>query len=230
MIQNILRYQAIEAQLRKIESALANCPERIKAMQAKKFLLDSEENVIKMDKRAKDLLSHLEKAHQEYKEIASLIKEYEETINTLKSEDEISYLAKKINQNLDTLKSLEREADSIAKEMEEVSKSFAQFRAKYTAAKAEYAENKEKFDLIKKEKQEPVNQINQKLSELAKTIKPELLARYNKKRADKIFPVLVPVRENMCGGCSMQISLQQMDKLKNAKIIECENCQRIIYI
>ncbi|MDD4003282.1 MAG: C4-type zinc ribbon domain-containing protein, partial [Clostridia bacterium] len=215
---------------RKIESALANCPERIKAMQAKKFLLDSEENVIKMDKRAKDLLSHLEKAQQEYKDISALIKEYEDTLNTLKSEDEISYLAKKINQKLDTLRSIEREADSLSREMEEVSKSFALFRAKYNAARTEYSKNKEMFDQIKQEKQEPVNQINQKLSELAKTIKPELLSRYNKKRADKIFPVLVPVRENMCGGCSMQISLQQMDRLKNAKIIECENCQRIIYI
>jgi predicted nucleic acid-binding Zn-ribbon protein len=230
MIQNLLRYQSIEAQLRKIENELLNSPERKKAMAARQFLVESEETVTKMDNKAKELISHLNKSREDYQEVAALIKEYDDTIKTLKSEDEMSYLGKKINQCIETLKNLEREIASIVREMEEVTKSFAIFKNKHNAAKAEYQLNREKFEELKKQKEGPVAQVNEKLKELAKSIDAGLLEKYIKKRADKIFPVLVPARENMCGGCSMEISLQQMAQLKETGIIECENCQRIIYI
>lgn len=230
MIQNLLRYQSIEAQLRKIENELLNSPERKKAMAARQFLVELEETVTKMDNKAKELISHLNKSREDYQEVAALIKEYDDTIKTLKSEDEMSYLGKKINQCIETLKNLEREIASIVREMEEVTKSFAIFKNKHNAAKAEYQLNREKFEELKKQKEGPVAQVNEKLKELAKSIDAGLLEKYIKKRADKIFPVLVPARENMCGGCSMEISLQQMAQLKETGIIECENCQRIIYI
>ena len=47
MIQNLLRYQSIEAQLRKIENELLNSPERKKAMAARQFLVDRKKHVKK---------------------------------------------------------------------------------------------------------------------------------------------------------------------------------------
>lgn len=229
MIQNILKYQTIERDLRKIEQEIQASGERKKAQSAKNFLLDSDENLSKMDKRAEELLQLLNKAKKTYQENADILKEYEATANTLKSGDEASYLAKKIGQIIDILKNTEREIALITKDIEDVGKSFTEFKAKYSVAKKEYTENKEKFDIIKQSKVPQINEIKKKLDALAVKIDTEILEKYKKKRDDKIFPVLVPVRDNMCGGCSMEISLKEMDKLKSKKVIECENCQRMIY-
>lgn len=230
MIQTLLQYQDVDRDLRKIELEIANSEERKKASTAKNFLLESEENAGKIDRRAEELINIYKKAKDNFDGSLMLINEYDNTIRTLKSEDELSYLAKKVNQVLDNIKNLERDITAVLKDMEDVSKSFSEFRNKYNAAKKDYVENKEKLDKLKSEKAGAMEIIKKKLEELAKKIDPKILEKYNRKRGDRIFPVLVPARSNMCGGCSMEISLKGMSKLNEEKIIECENCRRLIYI
>ena len=229
MIQNILKYQNIERDLIKIENELHSSVERKKAQTAKSFLLESEENVGKIDRRAEELVNLFNKAKKSYEDNKLTIEDYEKTISTLKSEDEAAYLFKKVNQILESLKNIEREITAISKDIDDVAKAFGDFKVKYNHARKEYSNNKEKYDIIKNEKADSIKSVNTKLQELSKKIDPAIMEKYNKKRDDKIFPVLVPVRDNMCGGCSMQISLKEMDKLKTSNIIECENCHRLIY-
>ena len=56
----------------------------------------------------------------------------------------------------------------------------------------------------------------------------KLYEKYKSMRADKIFPVFVPLRNNCCGGCSMEQSLHFVQKLRQAGMLACENCGRII--
>ena len=230
MIQNILKYQNIERELRKIENEIHSCKERKLAQKAKNFLLKTEENVGKMDRRAEELVLLLGKAKKSYEKDFATIKEYEDTIKTLASEDEASYLTKKVNQIYENLKTIEREISSISKNIEDVAKDFGEFKIKYAKARKEYIQNKGAYEKIKQDKAEQIKEIKTKLTALSKKIDSVVLEKYTKKRDDRIFPVLVPVKDNMCGGCSMQISLKEMDKLKSEKIIECENCHRMIYI
>lgn len=229
MIQNILKYQEIDGDLWKIESEIKQSSERKKAQGAKNFLLESDGNLNKIDRRAEELLMLISKAKKTYADNAAVINEYESTAKTLKSEDEATYLSKKIAQVLDTMKSVERELALMTKDIEEVGRAFNDFKAKYTAAKKEYSENREKYEQIKKSKTAQINEIKAKLDVLAKKISPAVMEKYKKKRGDRIFPVLVPVSDNMCGQCRMQISLSEMSQLKSEKIIECEHCQRLIY-
>jgi predicted nucleic acid-binding Zn-ribbon protein len=229
MIQTILKYQDIEKDLRKIEYEIQSSDERKKAQKAKLFLIESEENVGKMDRRAQELLQLFSKAKKAYEDNAATIREYDSIAKTLKSGDEAAYLAKKIGQVLETLKNIEKELAVITRDMDDVAKAFSELKSKYNAAVKEYTENKELYEKLKESKAGEINAIKEKMNALAKKIDPVILEKYNKKRVDKIFPVLVPLRDNMCGGCSMEISLKEMDKLRTQKIIECENCHRLIY-
>lgn len=231
MIQELLQYQDIDKKLRKLEQEVYNSEERKKAQAAKNFLLESEETVSKIDMKAADLLNMYNKVKTVYNDRLSVIAEYEKTVSTLTSGDELSYLTKKVNALSDDIRALEREISNISRDMEEVSKSFVAFRNKHNAARKNYVENKQKFDEIKKEKAEAFAAVKKTLEELAKKIEVKsVLEKYNKKRNDKIFPVLVPCRDNMCGGCSMQIPLNEVDRLKQNKVIECEHCRRLIYV
>ena len=229
MLQNILAYQEIDKHLMKIENLLGSSEERKIAARAKSFLEESAKNAARMEQRAEELLNMYNDARKAYEENAQLIREYDATVATLKSSDEAAYLVKKVNQALDNIKALEKELAAIQKDMEDLAKAFNDFRAKYNAAGKEYVENREKYEKLKQEYAPAVKELKAKLDEQAKNIDPQILEKYLKRRADRIFPVLVEVRGNMCGGCSMEISLKEMDKLRSKKIIECENCHRFIY-
>jgi predicted nucleic acid-binding Zn-ribbon protein len=229
MLQNILAYQEIDKDLIKVENLFVSSEERKIASRAKSFLEESAKNVARMEKRAEELLSLYNDAKRSYDENAQLIHEYDALVPTLKSGDEATYLIKKVNQALDDIKALEKELASISKDMEDLAKSFNEFRAKYNAAGKEFLENREKYEKLKQEYAPVVKELKAKLEEQAKKIDPAILEKYKKRRADRIFPVLVEARGNKCGGCSMEISLKEMDKLRSKKIIECENCHRFIY-
>ena len=231
MIQVLLQYQEVDKKLRKIEQELYNSDERKRAAAAKNFLMDSEDTAKKIERRAEDLLTVYRKTKESFDKRSAMAEEYANTAESLTSSDEVSYLARKVSELLEQVRVLEREITSITKDIEEVVRLFAEFRAKYNTALKEYGDNKEKYDELKKSKAEIVNQIKQKLTEIASGIGDKsVIERYNKRRSDKIFPVLVPLREDKCGGCSMQLPLGEIEKLKKAKIIECEHCRRIIYV
>ena len=65
---------------------------------------------------------------------------------------------------------------------------------------------------------------------LAKAVEPTLMERYQKKRADKMYPILYEVKNNACGACRMNLSMSDMNKLKNGEVIDCEQCGRMIYL
>src|SRR5665647_2837409 len=104
MIQTLLKYQDIDKDLRKIEQELTGSDERKKALLAKNFLMESEENVGKIDRRAEELIKIYKKTKDNFENNLSLIKEYDTTIKSLKNADELSYLTKKVNQILDNIK------------------------------------------------------------------------------------------------------------------------------
>lgn len=230
MIQTILQYQEVDKKLWKIEQDLSKNEERRKAKVARTFLMEAEETIKKIDRKAAELVGVYDKARADYIKTAETLKEYEHTAGTLKSCDEVAYLQKKVNELSELLKNLENELNCVTNEMDAVSKTFNDFGKSYNNARQEYEVNRAKFEEIKKEKADIVASIKQNLDQISKDINSDVMDKYNKKRADKTFPVLVPLqKDNRCGGCSMELSLNEADKIKRDSFIECEHCRRFIY-
>ena len=230
MDQNILDYQQQDGVLRRIENELQNSEERKRAAAAKSFLLEGEEVIAKTDKKAGDLLVKFQNLQHTLAECVQMSEEYEALMKESKEdEDELSYLNKKIQQLNDTLKKTEHELTVISQQMEETAKSFVAYRQKFGAAKEEYTKNKKKYDELKAAKAGEIEAVKEKMAGIAKGVDKKILERYQAVRNDKIFPVLVPLNGNMCGGCNTELSLNEMGRLKNQGYIECDNCKRIIY-
>ena len=231
MNQAMLDYQKVDSQLKKLENDLHNSEERKRTMAAKKFLLDGEDVATRTDEKAVELLSAFHKLKEAQAEQAKIIDEYEAAMSESGEDpDELAYLAKKINQVLDTLKMIENDLGRVVKEMEELSKSFRDFRKKFQKSKDDYKTYKQKYDELKLSKQEEMAKLKQELSKIAKKIEPDLLEVYQQKRTEKIFPVLVPLNGDMCGGCSMELSLKEKDELHRKGFYECEHCKKLIYV
>ena len=130
-----------------------------------------------------------------------------------------------------------------ANQLEELAKRFAEHQnnvktvvQNYKVARKNWIDCKTKRDALKQKQEEANNssqpeieKLKEEMAKLEKSIQATNLAKYKNVKQDGIFPVLVPLQENRCGGCRMLLSTSAIEKLKAEGLYECEQCRRLIY-
>ncbi len=229
MIQALLNYQKVDAQLRQIEKKLFESEERKKAMTAKKYLESVDENVNKLDDRASELFATYKGATDEQLKLEEQQTEILESIDSAEDEKQVQFLLKKVEELLSKIKTLGAKTKKIEEEIQNVLKEYSKIKNTTKAAQTQYKENVEKYNALKDSVKEEKENIEKQLDTLKSGVDPVLMDRYLKKRAGKIYPVLYEVRGNVCGACNMELSMSEINKLKNGEIIDCDQCGRLIY-
>ena len=229
MIQELLKYQEIDSDLMKIETELAESPERKKAVTAKKYLDGVEENVNKLDDKAINLSAEYQAKLEELNKFKELEQELVSALNEIEDQTQASYLIKKAEELIAKIKSVNAEINSLSNAVSQVMKEYVSIKNTTKAAQAQYSENGKKYNELKASKQAEKTEIEQKLAEIKAKVDPKLMETYLQKRANKIYPVVYEVVNSVCGACSMSLSLSELNKLKNGEVIECDQCGRILY-
>ncbi len=229
MIKELLEYQNVDAGLRKIEIELSGSEERKKAISAKKYLDGVEENVNKLDSRSADLMAQYDISKKEIEALKEQQEEFLKASDDAVDEVGINYLLKKIDEVVAKIKSLSNTISKIDEEIKSIIKEYSTIKATTRAAQVQYADNAKKYGELKLSFQGEREKIEKELEELKKKVDPDLMERYLKKRANKIYPVLFEVKNNVCGACNMQLSMSELGRLKNGEIIECDQCGRLLY-
>lgn len=229
MIQALLNYQTTDAELKKIEKTLADSEERKKAVSAKKYLEGVEDNVNKLDDRAKELIVAYETATNEQIKLKEQEAVLRESLDTVSDEKEAAYLIKKAEELIAKIKALGSKASKIAEEIQAVIKEYSTIKATTKAAQVQYKENLEKYNALKESVKAKKEEVEKKLAQLKTKVDGALMEKYLKKRADKIYPVVFAVKGNVCGACNMELAMSEMNKLKNGDVIECGLCGRLLY-
>lgn len=229
MIKDLLNYQQTDAKLRKIEVELAGTPARKKMSSAKAFLVGVEENVNKLDDKASLLTADYEKIEQSRVKLEEQLEELKKAMSEAQDENEITYLAKKADELLATIKNLAVKLNKINEDFQEVIKEYAGIRSKTKAAQTQYAESKEEYEKQKSTYADEIKNLNAELEKIKKGVDDALMEKYLKKRQNKIFPVVVEVTSRVCRACGMELSMLELNKLANGEIIECEHCGRMLY-
>ncbi len=228
-MQNLLAYQVEDAKLREIEKKLSESIERKKAMSAKKYLEGVEESVSKLDVRADELMATYKSATEEQVKLKEQETAIVDALNTVEDAKEVAYLIKKADELIAKIKTLGTKASKILEEIQNVIKEYNNIKATTKAAQLQYKENAEKYSALKESVKDEKLAVETKLEELKAKVEPSLMDRYLKKRANKIYPVLYELRGNVCGACNMELSMAELNKLKNGEVIDCEQCGRLIY-
>ena len=230
MDKKIMKYQEVDAKLKKIENELANSEERKKAVVAKKFLESNVEVVNKLDARAGELVMALENVKDLQQKLSSQEADFAAALETATDENEINFLIKKIDELIAKIKNLNSEIARISNEMQALIKEFSTNKNTEKNAKAQYEKYGKLYSELKASKAEEIKAIETELAQLKKYIDKDTMDKYLAKRADKtIFPIFFEVKEGRCGHCSTELSLFSMSKLKNGEILECEYCRRLLF-
>ncbi len=230
MVKALLAYQIQDAKLKEIEKTLSGSEERKKMSSAKKYILGVEDNVNKLDDRALELKGVYTKTTDEQKKLQEQQLELAEALGSVNDEKEASFLIKKADELIAKIKALNSQASKIAEEIKGIVAEYDKIKATTRAAQVQYKENADKYKELEVSLKDQKEGVEKELLALKKDVDPALMERYLKKRADKMYPIIYAVKGNSCGACRMELSMSDINKLKNGEVIDCEQCGRMIYL
>ncbi len=226
-LNELLEYQTVDGDLRKIEQEIAASEERKKYVQAKKFMESAREKLETQDARAVELRRIAKDLTARYMQIKETIAEYS-AVNDDVDDEGIAFYKRSAQQLSDTLRALKGEIAKLIAEIEAACEEYKKMKSQTIAMQKQYNEYSEKFKAVKAARTDEVNAINEKLNVLGKKIPVDILEKYRAKRKEKIFPILVPLTNDRCI-CGMDFAIAQQSALSGGNVIECEHCRRFIY-
>ncbi len=228
MIEKLLEYQTIDANLKNIENDLKKSDEFKKYAQAVKFLKTVSDSKAQIEAKAAALLSGIKVLEEKLNKLDENKNDFI-GLDDVDDEETLIFLKKKSQELSRQYASLEGEIDKLSKDMQELTVQYKKLMASTKLMLSQQEEYKKRYEDLSKEKDAEKEQIKKQLAVIAKDIPAEYLNKYKEKRKDPKFPIVYEVIGKHCGACGTELSQLELSRLKNEKIIECENCRRLIF-
>ena len=227
----MLQYQSVEGELNRIERDLRKNENYLKSRQYKALRQECEDNLAKLDAKTAELKTQLAAARQSMEKITAAIDEHAKEINDIEDVDELNYMNKKLNEQLDMLAAVDKEIKRIVREGEDIAKAFDEISAKLPKLIAGFKKASDEFNKATEEVKPRVAELRAKQAELKKVIDPSIFDVYKKVSEGGKHPVFVPLRDgSRCGGCQMEMPKAVVDAHFSTKnFMRCEHCGRVIY-
>ena len=206
VLNELLEYQKVDAQLRKIEQEVAASEEQKKYAQANKFMKSAPERFEAQDRRAAELAALREDLIRRAEDISKQIAEYSELEEMVEEGGDVSFYKKNAQALLDRLRGLRSEMQKLNADIASTVEEYDRFKKQGAAMQKQYKEYKAKRDELVNTHKDEVNSLRARLAEIAKKIPEDTLAKYQQKRKENIFPIIAPLNGNMCV-CGMDFPL-----------------------
>lgn len=233
MQKEILEYQKLDSELRKIKKELESNEFYVKGRKLQAMRRDIDNLVAKLDGKALELKNALAQVAKTADDLQGFLADYSDAIANANSESELNFIKKKLAERTNALAQAERECKRIYAESNDVAKQYDQAVAELNKVVANLRKCNEEFSKATAEAEPKIKQIKAKQTELEKQIDADLLKEYKGKLAQNIFPVYVKAsqmgKDYSCR-CGVQLLGAAANTLENAKVVNCESCHRIIYI
>ena len=228
-IEKLLEYQNLDSELVKVEKQMKENKDKESADQMMDTMKKAQARSVKLEEKAQSLLAEVDKVKKQYEIQESKMKEFlDKDLSSLSKEEleKLCLLKDKLSQNLSIL---EKNLSSLAETVNGVLADFNKTIKLFNTSKDEYLSSKTKYENVLKTLEVEKADLEKKLKVLEKNVDGELMAKYKKRRAENIFPIVVCLNGNSCGGCHVELSYAIISKLNNEGMLSCEHCHRIIY-
>lgn len=228
-IDKMLEYQKLDSEKYKIEKQLKenNNQKMSEQMQEKKQ--SAINHSVMLEEKAESLFADIEKVKKQFKTQEDKMNEFLAKDLSKMSKEEVEKLTNLTNKLAQNLQILGKNLSTLATNVNAVLLDFNNTRNVFKQAK----EGEDKYQLAYEQDLKDVsgkkNEIEKKLEVVAKECDPKLLEAYLKKRKENVFPVLVPLQGNSCGGCHVEMPYISISKIDDAGVLVCEHCRRINY-
>lgn len=228
-VDKLLDYQKLDTEMFKIERQLRENKNRLTAGQMHESMKNAQSRSVKLEEKAGSLLVEIDKVKKQFKVQENKMEEFIQKDLSKMTKEEVEHLSVLKNKLAQNLQILEKNLTTLAESVNAVLADFNKTIKTFNSAKEQYAKSKNAYDADVKEVEGQKAEIEKKLKEIAKNIEPNLMESYLKRRKENVFPVIVPLKGNSCGGCHVEMPYVSLTKLNDEGLLICEHCRRIIY-
>ena len=228
VIENLLRLQDIDKEIRRLQDEVAELPKRVAAIEQKlagtKAQLDKAQAAVKADEAAR------RKYDTNIKDLREKISKYRDQSLAVKTNEqyralmtEIQFAEKEITANEDKILELMVIADARDKEVKAA-------QAELKEQTAEIEREKEQARRRTAEDEKLLAEAKGKRDQLRGGIREDLLRQYE--RVSKFRGSgIAEVRDHKCMGCQVILRPQTYNDVRSGKdVVFCDSCQRILYL
>lgn len=228
-IETLIELQKIDVQIFDLKANLEKMPQEITAL---------EEEFLQRE-------SFLKKSIEDLKQVQVGQKEKELELQTKEQAVERQQLQLYQVKSNKEYNALQLEIGKIKADNSLLEEQILMGMEKVDKMKQSVAEEKQKLELGKKELDQKKNEIEIQMRQLREqldslaaqrkriiesSVKPEILALYERILENRGELAIVSVKENSCSGCFMAIRPQVVNELRLGKLLTCDNCSRILYV
>ena len=228
-IKKLVDLQKFDKEIYDLNQDKAQKPKAIAAL--KQEFEAKKANVKELEEKLKRVQLERNQKELELKEKETAIEKTNAQLSLLKTNRE--YTAKlteieslKADKSIFEEKILESydQADAVKKELDEENK-------KVAGEEKGFLERKKVLEDDIKEIDDRLQVLESQRTRLLPDIDKENLRRYERILNHKEGIAIVPIVNNSCGGCHMNITQQMINQMKmHAELINCEMCARILYL
>ncbi len=229
--QEMLEYQSIDRELNRIQAELRKNEFYQKGRQYKALKQNYEDSVARAETKANDLKTQLAVCRENMSKATAVIEEYYKELDDVEDLDELNYINRKLNEQLEVIAAIEKEIKRIARDGEETVKSIEDIAVKLPKIVSAIAQCNNEFNKAAEAQKPRVAELRQRQTALKQAIDPSVLEIYKKVSDGQIQPVFVPLKDGArCGGCQMEMPKAVVDaQFATKDYMRCEHCGRIIY-
>ena len=227
-IEQLVALQQVDGEIFLLRKDVEHAPRELENLQAKFAGLTEERG------RLLDKISHLkEQAKRLDGDIdadVSKIKKSKNKLMQVGNAKEYNAMMREVDSLEKNNRSREEEKATLAEELERQNTALADMEKQYAAMQEELDEKQNGFDARIDASQRQLDILDRQRIDSSSEVPPPVLARYEFIRQRLAYPVIVPVKNGVCGGCHIAIPPQGYIELqRGTQILSCPNCQRLIY-
>ena len=228
------RYQQVDMKASVIENKLRNSEVRKKLLRARNYLMESQQNLKKLEADANGLQVSYDTAMVKTREYAQriddIIREMHQGEDTANLAD-VERMRKEINDLRDQLTRQEQAVQSIMESLTHIDDTMRKLYTGIPKAKNDFDQLKKLYDNEAVAATREIEPFRKEMQEMEKTLDPQLLAKYKAIKKTRVNPIALAMN-GQCMGCNMELPSIARKKLmyNSPTLCECDNCGRLLFV
>ncbi|MDO4546625.1 MAG: C4-type zinc ribbon domain-containing protein [Clostridia bacterium] len=225
-------YMQLDMEADKFENNMRQSPTRQKLLKNRTFLVDQQNNMKRIEDDITTMLDRFDALKDAASRLTETLAQQQKAFedNPPSDLEQVDKMVSSMQKLIDTLQGYEQELAKMKRDAETRNRQQKEIRVRAAKAKAEYDQLKEVYNVEFKEDSEKLKNLRENAEKGEAGIDKALLDKYRTIK-QHVTPPMAIMSGNQCGGCFMTLpEVMLRDIRAGERIIECDNCGRIIYI
>lgn len=230
-LDTLWQFMQVDMEADGFENKMRQSANRQKLIKQRDFLKDQQANMKKLENDVAVMQDRLEAVQDEAVRLEKVLASLSEELNANPPEnvEDAQKQAENVQKLLDTLSRYEQELQKMRKDADVKDRQQKEIRVRAAKTKQEYDQLKVTYDKEFKEDTAKLQKMRARTDEEAKKIDPGLLNKY-KSIKQHCTPPMAKLVNGQCSGCFMSLPSATLLEIRNGeRIVECDNCGRILY-